>query len=332
MNGARTTSAPPRWRKLGCLFDPDAYGDPSRPWLASHAALPWADVDADGARVYFSPRDREGRAHIARMDLVGLDGPTPRPVGESLRVLDLAREPILAPGPLGTFDDRGVTMSCLVHHQGRQYLYYTGWTLGTTVSFYLYIGLAVSDDGGRSFERVSPAPILERSAIDPYLTASPSVLIEDGVWRMWYVSAPGWWLKDGRPEPTYHIRYAESLDGLQWQRTGRVCIDFAGAGEYAFGRPCVIRDGGRYRMWYCMRGSAYRIGYAESLDGLAWTRLDDRAGIDVSEAGWDAEMLAYPCVFRAGERLYLLYNGNDYGRSGFGVAVQSWHQEDTVSG
>lgn len=319
------------WHKLGRIVDPEAHVDPARSWLASHAALPWADVEAGRAQIYFSPRDREGRAHIARAELVGLSE-ADRPTEDGgPRIVDVSREPILSPGPLGAFDDRGVTVSCIVRHQGRQYLYYTGWSLGVTVPFYFYVGLVVSDDGGRTFARVSPAPILERSIVDPYLTASPSVLIEGGVWRMWYVSAPGWWLRDGKPEPTYHIRYAESPDGVTWTRTGQVCIDFAAPGEYAFGRPCVIREGDRYRMWYCVRGSAYRIGYAESPDGMVWTRLDDRAGIDVSADGWDAEMLAYPSVFSQGQRLYLLYNGNGYGKSGFGLAVQQRSSEDLAT-
>jgi hypothetical protein len=41
---------------------------------------------------------------------------------------------------------------------------------------------------------------------------------------------------------------------------------------------------------------------------------------DVSEEGWDSEMMCYPYVFdHKGER-YMLYNGNGYGKSGFGIA------------
>jgi hypothetical protein len=209
-----------------------------------------------------------------------------------------------------------VTGGCLVEHGGRHYLYYSGWSLGRSVPFYFYVGLAVSDDGGVSFERVSAAPILERSAVDPFLTASPSVLVEDGRWRMWYVSGTGW---DG-PRHRYHVRYAESADGVDWRRTGKVSLDFAGPDEYAFGRPWVIRDPDRYRMWYSVRGDAYRLGYAESADGDRWERLDDQAGIEPSADGWDAEMIAYPAVVDVGDQRFLLYNGAGYGRTGIGYA------------
>jgi len=264
-------------------------------------------------RVYFSARDDQGRSLIGAGAL-DLD----RPPG-GLRP-DPA--PLLGPGCPGTFDESGVTTSCLVEHDGTRFLYYTGWTRGVTVPFYFYAGLAASGDGGRSFERVSRAPILERSEVDPFLTASPWVLVEDGGWRMWYVSCVGWEPTPNGPRHRYHIKYAESADGIRWAREGRVCVDFASAEEYAFARPCVIKESaGVYRMWYAVRGKRYRIGVAESADGLTWTRHDDAAGIDVSASGWDSEMIEYPVVFDAAGRRYMLYNGNGYGRTGMGLAV-----------
>ena len=74
-------------------------------------------------------------------------------------------------------------------------------------------------------------------------------------------------------------------------------------------------------MWYCSRGESYRIGYAESDDGIHWIRKDQDVGIDVSDSGWDSEMIEYPFVFdHEGDR-YMLYNGNGYGKTGIGLAV-----------
>jgi hypothetical protein len=127
---------------------------------------------------------------------------------------------------------------------------------------------------------------------------------------------------EGRPRHHYHIRYAESADGVHWHREGRVAIDYASPGEYAMGRPCVVRQGGLYRMWFSARGAAYRLAYAESPDGLTWTRKDAEGGLPPSVQDWDSEMTAYPFVFEHGGRLHMLYNGNGYGRSGVGHAVQ----------
>jgi hypothetical protein len=295
------------WEKQGLLVP----APPPLRWTASHAALPVARAVGDGVELYFSSRDGDGRSHIGRAsfapDLSGAPSYEP--------------EPLLGPGPLGSFDDAGVTTSCLLEREGGLDLYYSGWTRGATVPFYFYVGCARSTDGGRTFERVSSAPVLERSDVDPYLTASPWILVEDSRWRMWYVSGTGWELVGDRPRHRYHIKYAESRDGLSWKREGHVCIDFRDDSEYAIARPCVVRDGDVYRMWYSSRGDAYRLGYAESVDGLTWERLDEAAGLEPSTEGWDSEMVCYAAVYEADGRRHLLYNGNGYGETGIGHAV-----------
>jgi hypothetical protein len=295
------------WTRLGRILD----GDAPAPWAVSHAALPVAVPEANGLRVWFCARDAQSRARIGS---VSVDPSTWRAGGvDAVPALDL--------GPPGAFDDSGVTSSWVVRQEGREYHYYTGWTVGVSVPFYFYVGLAIAEGGG-PLRRVSAAPILERSDVDPYLTASPCVMVEGGVWRMWYVSGVRWTIEEGRPRHYYHIKYAESEDGIAWKRDGRVCIDFASAGEHAIARPSVVRDGNIYRMWYSYRGDRYRIGYAESADGLSWTRRDDDQGLAPAGVGWDSEMCAYGYVFDHAGRRYMLYNGNGYGRTGFGVAVR----------
>jgi hypothetical protein len=277
----------------------------------SHAALPIPEQRPDGSMgAYVSARDAQGRARIGSVD-ISLEGGTPPAWSE---------EPVLDLGPLGAFDDSGVTGSCLVENGSDRYLYYSGWSLGVSVPFYFYAGCAVSAAGG-PFERVSAAPILERTAVDPFLTASPWVLVESGLWRMWYVSATEWQPVDGKPRHRYLIKYAESEDGITWRRDGVVCVGFSHDDDYALGRPCVVREDGRYRMWFSHRGESYRIGYAESADGIVWDRLDDEAGLSGTPGDWDGEMQEYPAVFRRDGRLVCLYNGNGFGATGVGLAV-----------
>jgi hypothetical protein len=262
--------------------------------------------------VYFSGRDADGRARIGRRVL---DGSTLQPIAGDAPALALDL------GAPGTFDDAGCHPACVTADgEGNAFLYYTGWSLGRSVPFYFYIGAArIGADGG--LHRISAAPVLDRSSVDPYLTASPWVLVDGGIWRMWYVSGVRWAHDAAGPKHYYHIRYAESTDGLQWTRRGVVCIDFANDEEYAIARPSVVRDGNTYKMWYTYRGASYRIGYAESGDGIEWVRRDDGdAVIAPSKEGWDSEMVTYPFVFDDPPRRLMLYNGNGYGRTGFGLA------------
>jgi hypothetical protein len=295
-----------RWRKLGCVYCPTNESD----WMVSHAANCVAiPVGDDRYRIYFSTRDSANRASVGWVEI---------DISDPLKVLEVSSVPVLAPGPTGTFDDSGVSLACIVVVDGTFYLYYTGWNLGVTVPWRNSIGLATSSDG-LHFERSSPAPILDRNRLDPYSLSYPFVLRTETGWKMWYGSNLSWGPQ--QRDMNHVIKFASGSDAETWSPTGRVCIGIANDSEYAFSRPFVIKEGATWRMWYSFRGETYRIGYAESLDGIVWNRLDDNVGIGPSETGWDSESVEYPWLFDHGDRRFLLYNGNRYGLTGFGLAI-----------
>ncbi len=244
-------------------------------------------------------------------------------------VLRIHDRPVLGLGHLGTFDDSGVTPCCIVDYESRKYLFYVGWNQTVTVPYRNAIGTAVSADGGVSFRRLFEGPVLDRTRLEPYFLASPFCILDDDRWKLWYTSSTGWTVVDGKPEPLYQIKYAESRDGINWVRNNTTCIEYKLEGE-ANTRPCVLKENGLYRMWYCYRGStnyrtdktqSYRLGYAESRDGIAWERKDDEVGIERSDEGWDSLMMEYPYVYEHKGRKYMLYNGNGFGETGFGYAI-----------
>ena len=190
------------------------------------------------------------------------------------------------------------------------------------------MGLAVSDDNGLSFRRMYEGPIMDRIATEPYLAVTPSIIKENDGWKMWYVSGLRWTLIGQKYEPVYVIKYAYSTDGIAWERPNHICIPQQYENE-AFSHPNVVKINNHYHMWYCCRDSidyrdgngSYRIGYAQSLDGITWQRKDTEANIQVSEEGWDSTMICYPYVVKADDKLIMFYNGNGFGKSGFGYAV-----------
>lgn len=183
---------------------------------------------------------------------------------------------------------------------------------------HLFGGLAISRDDGETFERWSRAPILERSKIDPYLNTAPWVVRDGDGYRIYYVSGHEWVHKD---LPRYNIKTAYSKDGKEWLRDGHVCIDFKDGNENALARPYVLVENGLWRMWFAYKKTDYRIGYAESRNGLNWERLDHLAGIDVSPSGFDSQMIEYAAVVKYNNRYFMFYNGNGYGYDGIGLAV-----------
>lgn len=308
-----------KWNKKGLIFSVDGNSHPD--WMVTHAQIPVADMIDDGRlRIYFGSRDRSNRTSTTYIE-VQADNPS--------NVLYVHDKPVLSPGKLGSFDDSGAMPSCTVKYQERRYFYYIGWNVGKTVRYHNSIGLAVSDNGGQTFDKLFDGPIMDRTHLEPYFVVTPYVIIEDGIWKMWYCGCTGWCVEKGITEPMYQIKYAESSNGISWTRENVVCIRYRHDKE-ANTRPHVIKENGIYRMWYCYRSisdyrsdkeRSYRIGYAESPDGKKWTRKDDEVGIDRSENGWDSEMMAYPYLYEHGGKKYMLYNGNGFGKSGFGYAV-----------
>ena len=294
-----------RWKKLGRVFDPQQQAG----WTASHAANPVAEhVEGDRFRIYFSGRDARNRSSIGHL-VIALDEPT--------RPLDVGAAPLLEPGPAGAFDQDGVTMGCVLTIGGIRHLYYLGWRLTKTHPWANTIGLARFDAAAGRFVKHS-GPVLGLSATDPYSMSYPCVLHDGTQYRMFYGSNLDWG-EDGHTM-NHVIKNAVSDDGLAWRPLDAVCLAY-GATDHAFSRPWVLRDGDTYKMWYAVRGAQYRIGYAESEDLVRWVRRDAEVGIAPSAQGWDAEAVTYPCVFSHRERRYMLYNGNGYGKTGFGLAV-----------
>jgi hypothetical protein len=308
------------WTKRGLIYATSGEFE----WSHSHAQVPVVDPAEGGVwRIYYASRDRQNRARVSYLE-VEAENPG--------RVLYVHPEPILPLGPLGTFDDCGVMPASLVRvDESTHYLYFIGLTVGGTVPYQNALGLAVSRDGGRTFERLGDGPIFGPTLTEPYFTGTTCVRREDGIWKSWYLSCTKWEMFEGKPEPFYDIKYAESEDGVEWRRSARVAISLRDDGEAGLVSPSVIFERGRYRMWYARRKLAhyrtdrttsYRIGYAESSDGIEWTRRDDAAAIDVSETGWDSAMIAYPNVIVGRDnRKFMFYNGNGFGQSGFGYAT-----------
>jgi hypothetical protein len=306
-----------RYEKLGRVFAPAGKSN----WM-HHYAAPVTSVDFGRfIRVYFSTRG-EIDAHgnfCTRITFVDCDRDDPS------RVLRTHTTPILQPGPPGTFDEHGTMVADVIAHDGKYYMYYMGWQRSAAVPYVNMLGLAVSDDG-ETFTKVSDGPVIGISRKLPFGIGNVSVLVEGGVFRMWYTHYRPWIAGPHGYRPNYDIRYASSANGLDWD-VGKQCIAPASDNE-ALATPCVRRINGKYHMWYSCRpgvdasgrSGGYRVGYAVSDDGMDWQRADDAISLDVSSAGWDSEMICYPDVLQTEASTFLFYCGNHYGRDGFGCA------------
>jgi hypothetical protein len=300
------------WEKLGCVY----VAEGEQAWAQRRAFLP-ASVLLSGGRI---------RVFVAFLDseMVGRVGFVDVAAADPTEVVEVSEEPALDVGDPGMFDDAGVNPLSVFCWQDRLWMYYVGWQRTWRAPYLLFTGLAYSNDEGRSFRRHARIPVLDRTHAEPMLRSGTFVAPPDGDgFRAWYMTGDRWIESRGRTRPTYGMRYIESPDGVSWPCAGTPCLDPVPPDEYGFGRPYVLRDRGRLRMWYSIRSHSkgYRLGYAESADGIVWERRDDEVGIDVSGSGWDSEMIHCGWLQQTKFGTYLFYNGNNYGETGFGVAV-----------
>lgn len=313
-----------KWKKLGKIFDPTEHALPNR--CMEFAQSPQALVLADRVRVYFSTRERDSvgkyLSHVAYADFS-------RDMGQ---LLGVSQHTVLPLGGLGCFDEHGIFPINVLRDGDRVLAYTTGWNRKVSVSVDAAIGLAISYDDGITFQKLGTGPILAASLNEPFLVGDAFVLRYGETYHMWYIYGTKWkrFSETEPPDRVYKIGHATSSDAVNWRRNGRQIIDDRLNADECQALPSVICLDGVYHMYFCYRQAdgfrtdsnrGYRIGYAHSTDLENWVRDDSVAGIDVSAEGWDAQMQCYPHVFQCEGKVYLLYNGNEFGRHGFGLAV-----------
>ena len=303
------------WKKQGLIYKCEIYGT----GYAQDAFID--EIDDKVWRIYYSTRTKDVISYPYYIDVEA---------GNLKNILYEHKEPLLEPGKPGTFDDCGITPVSIVKiNENKKYYYYCGWNRKTTVSYSLAIGCAEVIDN-KYFRKISDGPIMERSIYNPIAVSAPMVIKDGDIYRMWYISFLSWDEFNGKREPIYVIKHAISDNGINWKCDNKICIDADYYGE-SLGRPWVIKDDdGLYKMWFSTRGiknyrskdgEHYMIGYAESKDGYNWQRRPDKFDFNTSSEGWDSEMLEYASVKKFDNKYYMLYNGNNFGKTGFGYAT-----------
>ncbi|MDO6763956.1 hypothetical protein [Agarivorans sp. 1_MG-2023] len=292
------------------------------------AQSPQAIVFEGFVRIYFSTRKLEPMSKMYSSHVCYVD------FDKRLKdILAIADETVIPLGELGCFDEHGIFPLSPLRHGNRIWAYTCGWSRRKSVSVETAIGFAESVDGGRTFRKLGNGPIMSASHQESCLVGDAFVKHYEGQFHMWYMFGTGWKRFDDNspPDRVYKIGHATSLDGINWSRKhGHQVISDSLHGDESMALPTVFHHNDMYHMIFCFRESfdfrenssrSYKLGYAYSNDLITWERNDSLLGLSCSDEGWDSEMLCYPHVFNVGKKIYLLYNGNKFGKHGFGLAV-----------
>lgn len=313
-----------KWKKLGRIFDPTIYRLPNN--CFEFAQSPQALVFDGFIRIYFSTREKDKTGkYLSHIAFVDIDK-------NFEKVINVSADTVVKLGELGCYDEHGI-FPLNVFRDGEKILgYIGGWSRRVAVPVDGSIGLAISNDNGLSFEKIGNGPILTSSLNEPFLIGDPFVAKFNDIYHMWYIFGVKW-INDASScskERVYKVGHARSEDGIKWVKEGRQSVGDKLDSDECQALPTVIKFNETYHMLFCYRQAigfrndrtrGYRIGYASSSDLNTWIRNDEKAGIDISESGWDSEMQCYPHMFHCNGKIYLLYNGNEFGRFGFGLAV-----------
>lgn len=310
------------WQKIGKIFTPQSVND--KPWLKDYAQAPATLILEDVVRFYFScrPKPDERGQYVSYSAYIDVNR---KKLSEPIKIAD---NPIIELGNKGEFDEFGVYPVSVIPHEDKIIAYYAGWTRCESVPFNVAIGYATSDDGGASFKKIGTGPVLSYSPDEPFVLSGPKIRKFNNCFYLFYIAGKKWKLVNGRAEPVYKIRLATSTDGINWTKLNKDLIESRIEEDEAQASPDVIFANGKYHMFFCYRYSedyrnkknGYRIGYAFSHNLVDWHRDDSKAGIDISEDGWDSEMISYPHVFELDGDYYMAYLGNQVGHGGFGLA------------
>ena len=314
-----------KWKKIGHIFDPSDYQ--LSPSCVSHARSPQGVEFDDRVRIFFCSQTKITNGVCESI-------PQYCDFTKDLKVvLNVSTRPVITLGNSGEFDEHGIFPLGITVADDRIYGFTTGWSRRLSVPCDLSIGLAIFNNDRSSFEKIGKGgPLLSAKCNEACMIGDAHVRKIGDIWHMWYVFSKGWLIQEEADLPIerhYQITHATSKDLINWERSSEFCIPNSIDNECQ-ALPTVFQYEDRYHMIFCFRSafdfrnnklSSYRLGYAYSTDLDEWNRDDSLLGITRPEKGWDSQMMCYPSTILINKKIHLLYNGNNFGKAGFGAFV-----------
>lgn len=288
------------WKKHGQIY----FVDNLNPLLLTHASNPLPIFLKDDIyRIYYTGRNKNNQSSVSYVDIdIVLK-----------KVIYDHKQTIVEFGDENSFYSHGISVGNMWEQDGSRYIGFMGWQVPKN-------GHWRGDIGKFDIDNKKITMMLGISEEDKISLSYPFILKEKNLYKMWYGSTINWTSQNN--EMIHVIKYATSSDGIIWSHKG-LAIPYEIGKAQAFSRPSVVKSHDKYHMWFSYRsgdGTPYRIGYANSEDGELWQLQLQESNLTVSDSGWDSDMICYPYVFQHKNKLYMLYNGNNYGKYGFGLA------------
>jgi hypothetical protein len=307
------------WRKQGLILPPGFAGTRSKDSLSAPSLV---RLKNGGLRLYFWAR-QSGFSYIYAVESA------PGAPGTWTLVTP---DPMLGPSPIGNLNDKGPGFPFVLRRDDAPWLlYYCSWgSWAPRDEISNRTCLAISYDEGITWTvlREPLLPLGPPGSFDGGLTGSVCVTRSaTNRYRMWYTAGGRYAMIGPIKRAIAHIGYATSKDGVNWEKDARPIMspreDAVQPYEAVVSKPTVLFLHGAYHMWlsvFCMEGRGYRLNYAHSTDGIRWQRFYDEI-LPLTPGGFDSDNQSYANVVEQGNELWMFYVGNDFGRTGIGLAT-----------
>lgn len=258
-------------------------------------------------RIFFNSRDIKNRSSIYSIDFFPK---TLKPDYGSVSLQHLY-------GVENSYFSHGISIGQLFSLNGEICLSVMGWKNPEDRHWEGRIGYIPLDEDG-NLTKLSTHPWMDLDQEDPISLSYPAVFEDADSKSIWYGSTYTW--DSGNGEMVHVLKEAKLAHDGRVIKGDKIMPYVLGSAQ-AFSRPAIVRIENILLMAYSYRGNTtkYRIGFMQIGDMSTASHLNGITPFLTSNNSWESEMVEYPSFFYLNDQLYMLYNGNSFGKTGIGV-------------
>lgn len=258
-------------------------------------------------RIFFNSRDLKNRSSIFSIDM------HPKTLEPNYETVTLQH----SHGTPDSYFSEGISIGQMFSLHGEKCISIMGWKNPDNEHWQGRIGY-IRIDRNANLDPLPLSPWMDLDNKDPISLSYPAIFEQDDTTFIWYGSTCTW--DAGNGEMLHILKEAILTKDGEIVKSD-IAVPYLLGSAQAFSRPAVIEIGTDRLMAYSYRGSnsKYRIGFMQMGEVGSASHLGGIPAFLPTSNPWESEMVEYPSFFYYSDQLFMLYNGNSFGKTGIGV-------------